>query len=274
MFHSRPLHLKQTRPPGNGDRDDGALVSFCGFGAAVGGKPVLRDLTFDLMRSEVLGLIGRAGAGKTALLRAMCRLLDEDRGIVTTGRILFEGEDIHRRSCDLPTLRRRLAYMPQEANPFPVSIWDNIAYGVRLNRVATTAPAISEVVEGALRRCLLWDQVKDHLHSLRGTDLPIHQQRQLCLARSIAIQPQVLLLDRPTGSIDRMELEMLNRLVMDLKRDYTLVIVTASLTETAQVADRVAFLDEGQLVEIDTAEMMFTAALQQQTRDFINSTAM
>jgi len=249
-------------------------MSLQGFAASIDGRLVLRDLSFDLHKGEVLGLIGRAGAGKTALLRAMCRLLDEDRGLDTTGHILLDGSDIYHRSCDLPTLRRQLAFMPQQANPFPLSIWDNIAYGVRLNRIATTAPAIAEVVETVLRRCLLWDDVKDVLHKMPGTKLPIHRQRLLCIARSLAIQPKVLLLDRPTGSIDRMELDLLNRLVADLKQDHTVVLVTASLTETAQVADRVAYLDEGRLVEIDSAEMIFTAALKQSTRDFINSTAM
>ncbi|WP_417838799.1 phosphate ABC transporter ATP-binding protein [Tritonibacter scottomollicae] len=277
MFDSlpKPQHdVHQTAGEGPAGDPGPALMSLQGFSASINGQLLLRDLSFDLHQGEVLGLIGRAGAGKTALLRAMCRLLDEHRGLGNTGHILLDGADIYHSACDLPTLRRQLAFISQQANPFPMSIWDNIAYGVRLNRIASTPSQVAEVVETVLRRCLLWDDVKDLLHEMPATKLPIQRQRLLCIARSLAIRPKVLLLDRPTGSIDRMELALLNRLIADLKQDHTVVLVTASLTETAHVADRVAYLEEGRLVEIDSAEMIFTAALNQSTRDFINSTAM
>ena len=270
MFHCLPLHQKRRQDAAA----DQALMSLERFGLCVGGTPLLKDLTFDIPKGDVLGLIGRAGAGKTVLMRTMCRLLNENRRVATSGVFRHAGQDIFDAACDLPTLRRQVAFVPQAANPFPLSIWDNIAYGARLNQLATEPDAMAQVVETALRRCLLWDDLRDVLHKTRGTELPIHQQRLLCVARSLATRPGMLLLDRPTGSIDRMELELLNRLVQDLKQDHTLVIVTATLAETAQVADRVAYLDEGRLVEIDSSEMIFTAALKQSTRDFINSTAM
>lgn len=274
MFHSLPLHRSGHETiapkPASGPTP---ILSAQGFGISLGRKEILQEVSFDLHRGEVLGLIGRAGAGKTALLRAMCRLLDEGRGLRSKGSMSFGQEEIYSAACDLPALRSRIAFMPQEANPFPTSIWDNIAYGARLHRVAMDRGSMADLVEEVLRRCLLWEEVKDVLHRKRGTDLTIGQQRLLCLARSLAIRPEILLMDRPSGSVDRMELDVLNRLVKDLKQDHTLVVVTASLTETAQVADRVAYLEAGRVVEIDSAEMIFTAPLREETRAFLRSTA-
>ncbi|TNJ41134.1 phosphate ABC transporter ATP-binding protein [Phaeobacter sp. B1627] len=270
MFHPLPFHqqMKASGPA------EAPVMSLRDFSLSLDQRALLSGLTFDLFKGEVLGLIGRAGSGKTALLRAMCRLLDESRGIATSGALMFGQHDVYGRACDLPAVRRRVAFVPQRANPFPTSIWDNIAYGARLHRVAMDKPSMAELVETTLRRCLLWEALRDDLHRKRGTDLPIHQQRLLCIARSLAIQPHVLLLDRPTGSIDRMELELLNRLVDDLKTDHTLVLATSTLSETAQVADRVAYMEAGSIVEIDSAEMIFTAALNAGTRAFIDSIGM
>ncbi|OIQ28655.1 MAG: ABC transporter [Alphaproteobacteria bacterium MedPE-SWcel] len=275
MFHPLPFH-QQTKSvgPGGSAPGDETVMALRNFSISLGQKALLSELTFDLCRGEVLGLIGRAGSGKTALLRAMCRLLDETRGVEVSGALIYGQQDIYGRACDLPAVRRMIAFVPQRANPFPTSIWDNIAYGARLHRVAMDKPSMAELVETTLRRCLLWEDLRDVLHRKRGTDLPIHQQRLLCIARSLAIKPDILLLDRPTGSIDRMELELLNRLVEDLKTDHTLVLATSTLSETAQVADRVAYMEEGRIVEIDSAEMIFTAALNANTRAFIDSIGM
>ncbi len=270
MFHAHPFHrdvdVKAVTPQ--------RLMSLQRFGVTLGRRPVLKDVTFDLWKGEVVGLIGRAGAGKSALLRALCRLLDETRGMQVLGEMHFANQRVYHRDCDLPYLRGRIAFMPQEANPFPTSIWDNIAYGARLQRVAMDKASMADLVEEVLQRCLLWEVVKDDLHRKRGTDLPIAQQRLLCIARSLAIRPDVLLMDRPSGSVDRMEIDTLNRMIADLKQDHTMVVVTASLSETAQVADRVAYIEDGTLVEIDTAEMIFTAPLDSRTRAFLDSTTM
>lgn len=270
MFHAHPFHSDVSVNIVSPQK----LMSLSEFGITLGRKPILKEVSFDLWKGEVLGLIGRAGAGKTALLRAMCRLLDETRGVRTVGQMRFGAMDVYAPGCDQPALRGRLAYMPQVATPFPTSIWDNIAYGARLQRVAMDKGAMADLVEEVLRRCLLWDQVKDVLHRKRGTDLPVAQQRLLCLARSLSVRPDVLLMDRPSGSVDRMEVDVLRRLIRDLKQDHTLVVVTASLTETAQVADRIAYLEDGRLEEIDSAEMILTAPLQPKTRAFLDSTAM
>ncbi|KUP91876.1 phosphate ABC transporter ATP-binding protein [Tritonibacter horizontis] len=269
MFHSLPLHqsLASVAPPVE------TVISLQNFGIALDRKQVLSDITFDLRRGEVLGLIGRAGAGKSALLRAIVRLLDESRGAATQGRLRYLDHDIYDPHCDLPHLRRMIAFVPQQVTPFPTSIWDNIAYGARLHRIAMDKASMADLVEETLRRCHLWHVVRDDLHRRRGTDLPVHQQRLLCLARALAVRPEVLLLDRTTGSIDQTELALLNQLVGELKADHTIVLVTPTLAETAQIADRVAHLEQGRLVEIDTAEMIFTAALHPDTRTFIDSTA-
>lgn len=269
MFHAHPFQRDLSVNSGLPQK----LMSLSEFGITLGRKPILQGVSFDIWKGEVLGLIGRAGAGKTALLRAMCRLLDESRGVRATGQMRFGNMDVYATSCDQPALRGRLAYMPQMANPFPTSIWDNIAYGARLQRVAMDKGAMADLVEEVLRRCLLWDQVKDVLHRKRGTDLPISQQRLLCLARSLAVRPEILLMDCPSGSVDRMQTDVLRRLICDLKQDHTLVVVTASLSDTAQVADRIAYLEDGRLEEIDSAEMILTAPLQPKTRAFLDSIA-
>ncbi len=269
MFHPLPLHQTLAQPGSILN----PVLSCRDFGITLGGKPLLKGFNFEIREGEVLGLIGRTGAGKSALLRAICRLLDEGRGLQTRGSLRYRGQDIYGATGDLPALRRKIAFVPQQSNPFPTSIWNNIAYGARLHRIAMDKAAMADLVEDTLRRCQLWEALRDDLHRKRGTDLPIHQQRLLCIARCLAIQPDVLLLDRPTGSIDRMELELLNRIIVDLKSDHTIVLVTSSLIETAQVADRVAYLEAGSLVEIDTAEMIFTAALSPRTRAFVDGTA-
>ena len=272
MFHSLPLHHKTSQL--TKDRVTlPAAISVREFSLKVGGRDVLCDVTLDIRKGEVLGLIGRTGAGKSVLMRAMCRLLQHERQLATTGSLTYGDTEVFSPQCDLPALRRKVAYIPEIPNPFPLSVWDNIAYGLKLNQIATSRHEMAEAVETALRRCMLWDHVRDVLHKRRGVDLPRHQQRLLCIARSISVQPEVLLLDRSTGSIDQGEGEALCALSVDLKKDHAVVAVSATLAETAQIADRVAYFEQGRLVEVDSAEMIFTAALKAETRGFIDSTS-
>ncbi|MDF9303858.1 ATP-binding cassette domain-containing protein [Tritonibacter mobilis] len=272
MFHSLPLLRKPSQIAENVTPGP-TVLRLQDFGLEAGGVQLLSGVTFDLRIGEALGLIGRAGAGKSLLMRAMCRLLEQERLVVTRGSLQHRGQEIFGRGFDTPEMRAKVVYIPEVANPFPMSVWDNIAYGVKLNRIATRRREMADHVEAALRRCRLWDELKDVLHTQRATALPPYQQRLLCLARSLALNPDVVMLDQPTGSIDQQENESLHDIAMDLKSDHAVVFATASLADTARLADRVAYLEEGALVEIDSAEMILTAALAPQTRAFLESTS-
>lgn len=268
MFHSKPLHAGNAR-----DREHATpLLSMKEFSVSSNSRTVLNRITLDIREGEVLGVIGRSKSGKTALLRGLCRMLDESGRLYFRGMLRYREQDIYAPEVELTELRRRLALVCEEPNPFPMTIWDNIAYGARLNRIAVTRAETEDLVEEVLTQVGLWDALKDRLHRGNALSLSDGQKRLLCIARALAVRPDVLLLDKPSGSVDRMDLARLTSLVCSLRRHHTIVVVTPSLTEAAQISDRVAFMDEGQLIEVEEAEMMFTAPLKPRTQAFISST--
>ncbi|MCJ8333698.1 MAG: ATP-binding cassette domain-containing protein [Epibacterium sp.] len=244
-------------------------MSVRGLSLASGGRALIHHVSFDLFPKEVLAFVGREGGGKSMLLRSLARMEQLGRSPVRSGQILFQDQDLLNPKTDLPPLRRHLALVAQETNPFPLSIWDNIAYGIKLNRLAKTKGLMADLIEASLRRAQLWDVVKDQLHTTMGTDLNGAQRRQLCIARALALDPKLMLIDRPTSAGDRMSFALTLDLVTELRKSMAIVLVAQSLETAAHMADRVAFFNKGRIVELDTAEMIFTNARDPETRAFL-----
>lgn len=236
------------------------------------GLGLVNNVSFDVKAGEVLSFIGRDDLVHSLILRCMVRMEDRVRDQFLSGKILFQGVDVFDGSVDLPKLRRRIVLIGQEATPFKSSIWENVAYGVRLHQIQTRRALIEETVEAALKRALLWDDVKDRLYKKRGVkDLTGPQRRQLALARAFALGPDVLLLDKPTGPVDGLPLPLLEDILNDVRRECAVVMAAHTLDDAALLSDRVAFFAKGQLEEIDTAELVLTSPLNPMTQQFLNS---
>lgn len=230
----------------------------------------LKDVNFDLYPSEVLAFIGPSGCGKTTALKVLNRMHDDTRGVRIEGQVLMDGKDIHSPDIDPPLHRKRFGWVAQKPNPFTTSVFDNVAYGARIHGLTRTRAELNDHVENALRRAHLWDEVKDHLHSLAGTDLSGGQQQRLCIARAIATEPEVLLMDEPTGSIDPIATAKVEELMMDLRADHSIVVVTHSMMEARRVADRVAFFHLGRLLELGPTANVFETPKTERARAFIH----
>ena len=229
----------------------------------------LRDISFNLYSSEILAFIGPSGCGKSTALKVLNRMHDNTRGVRITGSVLMNGVDIYAREIDPPNLRRRFGWVAQKPNPFPSSIWDNVAYGPRIHGLMTHKVDLEAHVEGCLRRAHLWDEVKDRLHDIDGTDLSGGQQQRLCIARALSTQPEVLLMDEPTGSIDPIATAKIEQLMMELRPDHSIVLITHSMMEARRMADRVAYFHLGELKEIGPTAQVFDHATNFEARQFI-----
>nr|WP_194269297.1 phosphate ABC transporter ATP-binding protein [Tritonibacter litoralis] len=234
-----------------------------------GAKQALEDVSFDLFPREILAFIGPSGCGKTTALKCLNRMHDGTRGVRIEGSIEMDGRDIHHPDIDPPLYRRRFGWVAQKPNPFPSSIWQNVAYGARIHGLMNTSADMEAHVEDCLRRAFLWDEVKDHLHKKQGTDLSGGQQQRLCVARALATQPDVLLMDEPTGSIDPIATAKLEELMVELKSNHAIVVVTHSMMEARRIADRVAYFHMGKLLEIGPTQMIFDHAQNAKTRAFV-----
>ncbi len=212
-------------------------------------------------------MIGPSGCGKSTLLRVLNRMYDLYPGQRATGEVLLDGENIIGPHVDSNQLRSRIGMVFQKPTPFPMSIADNIAFGVRLHERLSRAD-MADRIEDALRRVALWNEVKDRLKS-GATALSGGQQQRLCIARTIATRPEVILLDEPTSALDPISTARVEELLDELKRDFTIAIVTHNLQQAARCADRVAFFFMGELVEVDSADRIFTAPKQKRTQDYI-----
>jgi len=230
----------------------------------------LQDINLDLYPDEVLALIGPSGCGKSTMLKTFNRMHDATPGVTHTGTITLEGQDIHAPDVDPPLLRRRFGWVAQKPNPFPSSIWSNVAYGPRIHGLMRDAAELEAHVEACLRKAQLWDEVKDRLHTDSGLDLSGGQQQRLCIARALSTLPDVLLMDEPTGSIDPIATAKVEELVTELRGEKAIVIVTHSMMQARRVADRVAYFHLGRLIEVGPTEKMFTAAETPEARDFIS----
>jgi phosphate transport system ATP-binding protein len=246
---------------------DRAAITASGFSFWYGETQALSDIDLDIAGLSITALIGPSGCGKSTFLRSINRMNDTIPGIRHSGRMLLHGEDIHAESVDAVNLRRRVGMVFQRWNPFPRSIYDNVAYGPRIN-VGTRGPDLDEVVERSLRRAALWDEVKDRLRE-SALGLSGGQQQRLCIARALANQPEVLLLDEPASALDPIATQRIEELLVELKSELTIVIVTHNLQQAARLSDRTAFFYLGKLVEIDTTERMFTRPADTRTEAYI-----
>jgi phosphate transport system ATP-binding protein len=233
-----------------------------------GGVHALKDISLSVTRNSVAALIGPSGCGKTTLLRCFNRMHDLYPGNRYEGEIMFQGRDILGADVDLIDLRSRIGMVFQKPTPFPMSIFDNIAYGLRL-KGARKKSVLSERVEVALKQAALWEEVKDKLfesaYALSGG-----QQQRLVIARALAVQPEVLLFDEPTSALDPISTSKIEKLLEELKKSVTIIIVTHNLQQAARVSDWTGFLMLGELVEFDRTEKMFTSPAEKLTEDYIS----
>ncbi len=257
----RPTPALADQPPSPTRIAIGRLDFFYGRNQA------LKSITFDIPAKQVTGMIGPSGCGKSTLLRILNRMYDIYPGQRATGEVLMDGENIIAPDTDLNRLRSRVGMVFQKPTPFPMSIAENIAFGVRLHEKLTRG-AMAERIEWSLTRAALWNEVKDRLDT-PATGLSGGQQQRLCIARTIATRPEVILLDEPTSALDPISTLKVEELIDELKRDFTIVIVTHNMQQAARCADQVAFFYLGELVEISTAARMFTAPRERRTQDYI-----
>lgn len=232
-----------------------------------GDHHALHDISIDFPTRQVTAMIGPSGCGKSTLLRIFNRMYDLYPGQRATGEVMFDGMNILDKSVDLDILRTRVGMVFQKPTPFPMSIYDNILFGVRLHERLSRSE-MDDRVEDVLTRVALWNEVKDRLKT-PATGLSGGQQQRLCIARSIATRPEVLLLDEPTSALDPISTARIEELLDELKEEFTIAIVTHNMQQAARCADRVAFFYMGRLIEVDQADRIFTNPRQKQTQDYI-----
>jgi phosphate transport system ATP-binding protein len=244
-----------------------AIVSAGQVHLYYGKSEALKNVTIDFPRHEVTALIGPSGCGKSTLLRCLNRMNDLIDNVRITGRIEFDGQDINDKAVDVIELRRRVGMVFQKPTPFPKSIYENVAYGLRIAGIRKRS-ILDEVVEKSLRRAALWDEVKDRLHdSALGFSGGQHQR--LCIARAIAVNPEIILMDEPCSALDPRSTTRIEDLISQLRGEYTIIIVTHNMQQAARVSDWAAFLYEGVLVEFGPTEKLFTKPDRKETEDYI-----
>lgn len=228
----------------------------------------LKNINLGLKEHGVTALIGPSGCGKSTFLRTLNRMNDLVQGTRLTGSIKVGGKDIYSPQTDVVELRTYMGMVFQQANPFPMSIYDNIAYGPRLHG-RPKKQELDELVESSLRSAALWDEVKDDLGKV-ATGLSGGQQQRLVLARVLAVKPEIILMDEPTSALDPISTMKLEQLIMELKKDYTIIIVTHNMQQAARVSDETAFFLNGEVIEFSKTDAMFTNPQQQRTEDYIS----
>ena len=227
----------------------------------------LKDINIEIPEKSITALIGPSGCGKSTFLKTLDRMNDLIPGVKITGSVCYKGEDIFAPSVDVSELRRQVGMVFQKPNPFPMSIYDNIAYGPRTHGMKNKAK-LDEIVEKSLRGAAIWDEVKDRLKK-NALGLSGGQQQRLCIARALAVEPEVLLMDEPTSALDPISTSKIEELAMELKEQYTIVIVTHNMQQAVRISDRTAFFLLGELVECDETEKLFSQPQDKRTEDYI-----
>jgi phosphate transport system ATP-binding protein len=233
-----------------------------------GKNQALFDISIEVGEREVMAFIGPSGCGKSTFLRTLNRMNDTIAGTKVDGQIMIDGKDIYAGGVDVVALRRKVGMVFQKSNPFPKSIFDNVAYGVRINNIHSSKSDLENRVEKALRDAALWEEVKDRL-STSAFGLSGGQQQRLCIARALAVEPEVILMDEPASALDPIATQKIEELVVTLKKNYTIVIVTHNMQQAARISDRTAFFMLGKLIEVNPTQKMFTNPDEKLTEDYI-----
>jgi phosphate transport system ATP-binding protein len=233
-----------------------------------GEKRALENISIEIPSHLVTAFIGPSGCGKSTFLRTLNRMNDIIPGTRVEGRVVIEGHDIYAPGTDVVALRRRVGMVFQKSNPFPKSIFENVAYGVRINGLARSRAELHERVEESLKSAAIWDEVKDRLHE-SALALSGGQQQRLCIARALAITPEILLMDEPASALDPIATQRIEELIYQLKSRYTIVIVTHNMQQAARVSDRTAFFWLGRLIEYGATDRIFTNPAEKLTEDYV-----
>ena len=232
-----------------------------------GSAKALKQVNLEILENRVTALIGPSGCGKTTFLRCLNRMNDIVEGARVEGKILLDGMDIYTADVDVVQVRRRVGMVFQKSNPFPKTIFDNVAYGMRINGDYTRSD-IATRVERSLKDAALWNEVKDSLHD-SAMELSGGQQQRLCIARALAVEPEVMLMDEPASALDPIATLKIEELIQELKEKYTIVIVTHNMQQAARVSDNTAFFYLGELIEFDRTDKIFTKPSKQRTEDYV-----
>jgi phosphate transport system ATP-binding protein len=244
------------------------MIDVKGMSFFYGEKQALFDITTQLRANLVTAFIGPSGCGKSTFLRTLNRMNDTIAGARVSGHVRIDGKDIYGPETDVVSLRRSVGMVFQKSNPFPKSIYDNVAYGLRLNKLTSSRSAMDDAVEESLRGAALWDEVKDRLQD-SALALSGGQQQRLCIARALAIKPKTLLMDEPASALDPIATQRIEELIYQLRANYTIVIVTHNMQQAARVSDMTAFFWLGKLIEFERTEKIFTNPGQKLTEDYV-----
>ncbi len=243
-------------------------ISISNLNFHYGKEQALHDITLEIPERQVVAFIGPSGCGKSTFLRILNRMNDTIPIAKVDGTVLSDGNDIYAPNTDVVALRRKVGMVFQKSNPFPKSIFENVAYGIRINQMYENKANLEQKVEKALRDSALWNEVKDRLNT-SAFGLSGGQQQRLCIARALAVQPEVILMDEPASALDPIATQKIEELIVELKKQYTIVIVTHNMQQAARVSDRTAFFMLGKLVEYNATQKMFTNPDEKLTEDYI-----
>jgi phosphate transport system ATP-binding protein len=233
-----------------------------------GDKHAIKNVSLDIGSNEVIAMIGPSGCGKSTFLRCLNRMNDTVEGCRVTGQIMLDSKDVYDKHMDPVVLRAQVGMVFQKPNPFPKSIYDNVAYGPKIHGIAATRAELDDIVESSLRRAGLWDEVKDRMDQ-PGTGLSGGQQQRLCIARAIAVSPEVILMDEPCSALDPIATAKIEELIDELRQNYTICIVTHSMQQAARVSQRTAYFHLGDLIEVGETTQIFTNPRHKLTEDYI-----
>src|SRR6476620_303682 len=253
------LQITMEQPP---------KIDVSGVNFYYGAHRVLHDISLRIAPNQVTAFIGPSGCGKSTFLRSLNRMNDIIPGARVEGSVRIDDEDIYAPSVDVVALRRKVGMVFQKSNPFPKSIFENVAYGLRINRMTVSKDELRGRVEASLEAAALWDEVKDRLHT-SALSLSCGQQQRLCIARALAVEPEILLMDEPASALDPIATQRIEELIYQLKARYTIVIVTHNMQQAARVSNTTAFFWLGQLVECDRTDKIFTAPTEKLTEDYV-----
>ena len=257
-----------SRKPDSTPADSPDVIDVDNLNFYYGQKRALEEISIRIPKHLVTAFIGPSGCGKSTFLRTLNRMNDIITGTRVEGRVLIEGKDIYGPETDVVALRRRVGMVFQKSNPFPKSIFENVAYGVRINGLARNRAEMHERVEESLKSAAIWEEVKDRLHD-SALALSGGQQQRLCIARALAVTPDILLMDEPASALDPIATQRIEELIYQLKSRYTIVIVTHNMQQAARVSDRTAFFWLGRLVEYGKTDQIFTNPAEKLTEDYV-----